>query len=346
MIKWYYANGPERVGPVDDTEWERLIREGIITPSTLVWNRDLPNWVAFRDLPAAEPEPEEEEEEAQPLPAPPVMDETWPERIAAQDYEVHRPSLFGETRALLRQHFWRLLGTTSLVFFIKLIFASVPFPPLLGYCLSLLLESGLFAGLLLFYFLVVREGEATSLELLNGFRQPVWSRTVFITICLHLVVFFSFFVVGLLVELSGVAKIAELQEVWTTLPVETQGILAFAFCVGLLPILYFAFCWMLAIPLVVDRHLPVRAALRLSTAKVLQHPWKILRLLLRPLLWLLPGLVAIGAITALLPVLGPIIPLLSILLVLSVGVYALTLLILLYEAIFNQRPVDRENDLL
>jgi uncharacterized RDD family membrane protein YckC len=50
-MKWYYAVNRERIGPVEDQEFERLVREGTITSATLVWNQDLPNWTKLTDLP-------------------------------------------------------------------------------------------------------------------------------------------------------------------------------------------------------------------------------------------------------------------------------------------------------
>lgn len=47
---WYYAQERERIGPVDDAEFEALIETGVITSETLVWNETLPNWVRYSQL--------------------------------------------------------------------------------------------------------------------------------------------------------------------------------------------------------------------------------------------------------------------------------------------------------
>lgn len=43
-MTWYYVAGSEQQGPVDDTERERLVREGTITDSTLVWHEGMVEW--------------------------------------------------------------------------------------------------------------------------------------------------------------------------------------------------------------------------------------------------------------------------------------------------------------
>ena len=36
-MNWYYATDNEQKGPVDQTEFDRLIQQGTISPTTLVW---------------------------------------------------------------------------------------------------------------------------------------------------------------------------------------------------------------------------------------------------------------------------------------------------------------------
>ena len=47
---WYYAHERNRVGPVDDAEFEALVDTGVITPETLVWNETLTEWVRYADV--------------------------------------------------------------------------------------------------------------------------------------------------------------------------------------------------------------------------------------------------------------------------------------------------------
>lgn len=43
-MNWYYARGNERMGPVDDGQFEQLIDSGVIGRETLVWREGLADW--------------------------------------------------------------------------------------------------------------------------------------------------------------------------------------------------------------------------------------------------------------------------------------------------------------
>lgn len=43
-MEWYYANGGNRVGPVQAPAFETLVNDGIIKPDTLVWAAGMPEW--------------------------------------------------------------------------------------------------------------------------------------------------------------------------------------------------------------------------------------------------------------------------------------------------------------
>lgn len=46
-MQWFYANGGEQVGPLDDTEFHERIRGGQITAETPVWREGMPSWVPY-----------------------------------------------------------------------------------------------------------------------------------------------------------------------------------------------------------------------------------------------------------------------------------------------------------
>ena len=45
-MDWYYAKGEARSGPVGDDEFQRLVRQGVITSDTLIWRDGMPGWQA------------------------------------------------------------------------------------------------------------------------------------------------------------------------------------------------------------------------------------------------------------------------------------------------------------
>lgn len=42
---WYYAVSNQRIGPVSETEFDALVSNGTIAPSTLVWRQGMPDWL-------------------------------------------------------------------------------------------------------------------------------------------------------------------------------------------------------------------------------------------------------------------------------------------------------------
>lgn len=43
-MEWYYALNGQQTGPVDETEFNRLVSTGVIRPDTLVWHSGLAQW--------------------------------------------------------------------------------------------------------------------------------------------------------------------------------------------------------------------------------------------------------------------------------------------------------------
>jgi uncharacterized RDD family membrane protein YckC len=54
-MNWFYANAGQQAGPVNDADFERLTREGVIQPGTLVWREGMAQWepLANARVPAA-----------------------------------------------------------------------------------------------------------------------------------------------------------------------------------------------------------------------------------------------------------------------------------------------------
>ena len=65
-MNWYYASNNEQKGPVDQTEFERLIQSGVVTGSTLVWREGLVDWQPYGELGAAASAPPPQFDTAKP----------------------------------------------------------------------------------------------------------------------------------------------------------------------------------------------------------------------------------------------------------------------------------------
>ena len=49
VLQWFYALEDESKGPVDEDELLRLVAQGVIIPSSLVWNKTMAEWAKFAD---------------------------------------------------------------------------------------------------------------------------------------------------------------------------------------------------------------------------------------------------------------------------------------------------------
>ena len=54
-MPWFYANAGQQVGPINDADFERLTREGVIQPATLVWREGMQQWEPLANVRAATP---------------------------------------------------------------------------------------------------------------------------------------------------------------------------------------------------------------------------------------------------------------------------------------------------
>jgi hypothetical protein len=95
MDKWYYSWNGEKIGPVSIAELERLVEDGTLEPTDLVWTKGMPDWQPASRVPAL-PFPDE------PPPLPnsqairKVIDGRWDEAIpaAARWLWDHKPAFF------------------------------------------------------------------------------------------------------------------------------------------------------------------------------------------------------------------------------------------------------------
>ncbi len=48
-MNWYYDQGGQRQGPIDESELDRLVASGTVRPETLVWCEGMANWTPLKD---------------------------------------------------------------------------------------------------------------------------------------------------------------------------------------------------------------------------------------------------------------------------------------------------------
>ncbi|HEU5079285.1 MAG TPA: RDD family protein [Opitutaceae bacterium] len=56
-MQWYYANDNQRMGPVGEEEFQRLVTSGIVRADTLVWRQGMANWMRYAEVAPTIPPP-------------------------------------------------------------------------------------------------------------------------------------------------------------------------------------------------------------------------------------------------------------------------------------------------
>jgi uncharacterized RDD family membrane protein YckC len=49
-MAWYYANGGQQAGPVDDAAFENLVRQGVVRDDSLVWKEGMAEWKPYASV--------------------------------------------------------------------------------------------------------------------------------------------------------------------------------------------------------------------------------------------------------------------------------------------------------
>ena len=49
-MAWHYAINTEQQGPVEQPEWEQLLRQGVVTENTLVWREGMTDWQPYHEV--------------------------------------------------------------------------------------------------------------------------------------------------------------------------------------------------------------------------------------------------------------------------------------------------------
>ena len=340
-MNWYYIDGPLRVGPLNETEWAELLRSGKITPETLVWHEGVEKWTPYRLMtPPAEPEAEPSIFDA--LPELPVEEDPkiFAARVGDLDYPVRLRGCIARAWAAFTRDFWMLVGSTFLIAALTLAGGRIP---VVQTALSMGLQGVLLGGLYCVFLRILRGDSAFIRDLFAGFSLPLFKPLVLTTLVSFLVMALCFLPATVATEFLGVippdfealvaadpqSQAQAFSLLWQTLTADPQKTLVWLLVLltCALPAIYFTLCWMFSIPLIVDKGLDFWPAMQLSRRKVLQHPWRII------------VLVVVAEVLGFSGVLG-----------FGVGlIFTLPLTLLvklaLYEEIFNRVPPSRPAEL-
>ena len=291
-MNWYYIDGPLRVGPIPDTEWAELVRSGKIQPDTLVWQEGMEKWTPFREAspPAVEPPPFG----AAPEPTVEAEDpNTFAARVVDLDYAASLRRCISRGWKAFLSDYWMLVGSTFLIYALTLAGASLP---VVHTAMSMGLQGVLLGGLYCVGLRILRGEPAFIRDLFSGFSLALLKPLLLTTLVSFLVMVVCFLPATIATEVMGMipanfeammtgdpqSQAQALTLLWQTWTADPQKTLVWLLVILTcsLPAVYFTFCWMFSIPLIVDKGLDFWPAMQLSRRKVLQHPWRVAVLVL------------------------------------------------------------------
>jgi hypothetical protein len=298
-MDWYYAESGQQRGPVDESGFADLVRNGKVRDDTLVWREGMAQWQPFGvvrarvptgDVPQALPG-EVSRPSAGSSPALGRGGWVTREQLIERDYDVDVGSLLSVTWAMFTANAGLLIGATALVFLALL---AMNFVPYLGFILSLILTGPLLGGLWCFYLWHIRNREVTVGDAFSGFgprfgQLALTNIVTSILVGLCMVPAFGLLIVTMLIvgfQSGGSTDFA-------------VGSIAWMMVVGLLLIgaagsIYLSVSWFFAIPLVADKGLDFWPAMMVSWRVVKRHWWLTLWLALVAGLLSLLGMLVCG----------------------------------------------------
>lgn len=298
MTNWYYIDGPKRVGPFTQEEWDDLTRSGKIGPATLVWHENLAKWTPYGEVLKETPPPlpketKEEDLVAQADPvwtsrscpeaeeeAPPSLEAAVPpfEEVPVHPYNVAASLLkhdyqipVGRTLkcglAVLSQYPWLLMSSTVLAYALVYM-ALAPVRMAMFFALGGVLMGGLSSV----YLRALRRERPIPFDLFSGFRRGYFRNLAMKTFIAALVAMAGMIPMAIA---AAVLDVPLMEGSLEGVDFETVLVFLLVASAGLLPAAYKQFCWIFAVALIRDKRLPYSVAMRLSRDKVLQHPWKL-----------------------------------------------------------------------
>ncbi|MGB0578266.1 MAG: DUF2523 family protein [Limisphaerales bacterium] len=297
-MDWYYAINNEQKGPISEEEFQQLVRAGKISQQTLVWQENLPNWVPYKDSPAAKTTTDESGNPiifcagcGQSFPVDQVVkiggiyscaackpvviqkiheggelqanEGLSVEELKNTDYNSSVADCIGRGFRTFTGAFFPIIGTSFVVFLMMILFNVVPF---LGFFLNLFLAGALWGGY--WYYLIrhARNEPAAVGDVFygfsNGFLQLMLANIVVqILIFVPLMPGFGLMLVGVIA--SGGGDPSE------GLMLGAGGLMFLGFPV----MIYLSLAWFFTMPLVIDKRMSFWPAMGLSRAMVNKHWW-------------------------------------------------------------------------
>ena len=286
MYKIIGADGKE-YGPVNAEQLRQWLTEGRVNQQTRVLAEGNTEWKTFGEYP--------EFAEATATPLPPFTSQSSaginPE-IFERDYDLDIGECISKGSKLLQANLGLLIGATLIYVGSQFVFGVLGMIPIIGglfSILNLLVSAPLMGGLFYVTLKSIRSQPASVGDVFEGYRRA------FMQLCLGYIVpaivtalcFIPAGIIAAILLLPTLSKHSQpdLGAIMTTVGV---GL------VCLIPAMILSVNWMFTLPLIVDKRLNFRSAMKTSWRKVIQHWWQLFGLLFFVGLINLAGLILCG----------------------------------------------------
>lgn len=308
-MSWYYAKDKAKVGPIEETELDRLLQNGAITAQTLVWTEGMPTWRPYSEARSSaaavrtghspvcaecgQTFPPEQlitlagrsicsackpvavqkfQEGVVSFSQTADAEELW-RTIQMRGYDFTIGSVLSRSWKLITGNFWPCVGITLLCYIIMMGANQIPF---LGLLAVFLVQPQIMAGLS-WYFLKQFRGESATLnDAFAGFRRGFGQQALYMVIVFALIIG-VIMICAVPLAFAIPALTSSLKSGGDSSGLLITVIVVFG-CALVLAIWYFMLSWIFTSLLILDKGLTAIAAMKLSWRVSHMHLWKILGL--------------------------------------------------------------------
>ena len=309
-MNWFYAFNGEQRGPVDDAELDRLVAEGTVLPSTLVWREGMANWVphaearptnsgqpfeggvvcagcgaSFREdevvkvqgrhvCAACKPRFLQQLMEGVAMPSVDGRSRMSEEELLRRDYTVDISGCLSRSIETFKADPWVTIGASVLAYIALMAGAFVPF---IGGIIQLFIQGPIMGGVWNFYLRKARSQPAGVADAFSGFGPRFW-QLFFVVLVPGLILGFCAMLLIVPLGFGGLFLFPRHGAAQTpqSPPVGLLIGLGAVFLVVFLVVVAIQLLWMFAVPLVMDKGYGFWPAMELSRKVVSRRFWSTL----------------------------------------------------------------------
>jgi uncharacterized membrane protein len=157
-MDWYYAVDKQQHGPVSPEQLAELVRQGVVTGSTLVWHAGMGPWQPYSNVAGSAAGDSTPPGSAPAFPAVSFAPspEDWAQKVVDEEVDLTVGECFAKGWEMFQRNMPVTIGALLLVFLAQMAINAVP---ILGPIASMFLTGPLYGGLMYYFVLMVRGEE-------------------------------------------------------------------------------------------------------------------------------------------------------------------------------------------